>query len=99
MPLKTIKTYYVGIHWIGLTEYSQMSTYVPGFQTYFSGFLHCVFCIVLFAFVFAKLATSSIKISYQQHKGYLKLEKYDIELEVRTLPHALVEVKHVWWYK
>ena len=33
--LKTI--YYVGIHWIALAEYSQMSTHMPGFQI----FLRC----------------------------------------------------------
>ena len=30
---------HVGIHWKALTEYSQMSTLVPGFQS-FSVFLH-----------------------------------------------------------
>ena len=37
--------------WIALTEHFQMSTHLPGFQSY-SGFLH--------HFVLAKLATSSI---------------------------------------
>ena len=36
-------TCHVGIHWIALTEYSQMSTHVPGFQS-FSG----CFCIILY---------------------------------------------------
>ena len=48
---KPSKPYHVGIHWMALTEYSQMSTHVPGFQSY-SRFLH--------HFVLAKLATSSI---------------------------------------
>ena len=29
---KPSKPSHVGIHWIALTEYSQMSTHVPGFQ-------------------------------------------------------------------
>ena len=33
----------VGTHWISLTEYSQMSTHLPGFRPYFS-----VFCIILY---------------------------------------------------
>ena len=41
----------VGIYWRALAEYSQMSTYVPVFQTFFR-FLH--------HFVLAKLATSSM---------------------------------------
>ena len=28
----------VGIHWIALAEYSQMSTHVPGFQSFFRVF-------------------------------------------------------------
>ena len=35
------KPCHVGIHWIALVEYSQMSTHVPGFQSSF-----CVFCIL-----------------------------------------------------
>ena len=50
---KTSKPCHVGIHWIALTEHSQMSTHVPGFQS-FSGF-------------FASLSNGQI--SYQQHKG------------------------------
>ena len=48
---KSSKTFHVGIHLIALTEYSQMSTHLPGFQV-FASFLHY--------FVLAKLATSSI---------------------------------------
>ena len=29
---KTLKPCHVGIHWIALTEYSQMHTHMPGFQ-------------------------------------------------------------------
>ena len=47
------KSCHAGIHWVALTEYSQMSTHLPGSQS-FSGVLH--------HFVLAKLATSSIKI-------------------------------------
>ena len=54
---KTSKPCHVGIHRIALAEYSQMSTCVPGVQSYFK-----VFCIILF-FVLAKLATSSIRVN------------------------------------
>ena len=47
------KPCHVGIHCIALTEYSQMSTHLPGFN-YFSGFLH--------HFVLAKLANSSVRV-------------------------------------
>ena len=36
---KTFKPCHVGIHWKALAEYSQMSTHVPGFQSFFM-FLH-----------------------------------------------------------
>ena len=48
---KPFKPCDVGIHWIALAEYSQMSSNVPGFKSFFR-FLH--------NFVMAKLATSSI---------------------------------------
>ena len=54
--LKPPKNRIVGIHWIALTEYSQMSTHLPGFQSVFSFFLHL--------YVSAKLATSSIRVKY-----------------------------------
>ena len=47
----------LGIHWIALTEFSQMSTHLPGFLLYFSFFAS--FCL-------AKLAT---KIRGNQMKG------------------------------
>ena len=50
---KPSKPCHVGIHWIALTEYSQMSTHMPGFQS-FLRFL-ASFCIG--------------QISHQQHKG------------------------------
>ena len=40
---KTSKPCHVGIHWIALAEYSQMSTHVPGFQSFFKIFAS--FCI------------------------------------------------------
>ena len=46
---KTSKPCHVGIHWIALTEYSEMSTHVQGFQSIFSVFFHY--------FVLAKLAS------------------------------------------
>ena len=48
---KPSKPCHVGIHWKILTEYSQMSAHMPGFQWVFRFFTH---------FVLAKLATSSI---------------------------------------
>ena len=50
---KPSKPCHVGILWIALTEYPQMSTHVPGFQS-FSVFLH--------HFVLAKLTTSSRRV-------------------------------------
>ena len=41
--LKSPKPCHVGMHWIALTEYSQMSTHVPGFRSFFSFFAS--FCI------------------------------------------------------
>ena len=35
---KLSKPCHVGIHWIALAEYSQMSTHVPGFQPFFKVF-------------------------------------------------------------
>ena len=46
---KPSKACHAGIRWIALTEHSQMSTYVPGFQS---------FLRFLYHFVLAKLATS-----------------------------------------
>ena len=48
---KPSKSCHIGIHWIALAEYSQMSTHLPGLSD-FSGFLYY--------FVLAKLATASI---------------------------------------
>ena len=39
---KSFEPCHAGIHWIALTEYSQMSTNLPGFQSFFQ-----VFCIIL----------------------------------------------------
>ena len=35
---KSSKPYHIGIHWIALAEYSQMSTHLPGFQSFFRFF-------------------------------------------------------------
>ena len=51
---KPSKPSHVGIHWIALTEYSQMSTHLQGFWSFFR-FLH--------HFVLDKLATSSIRVN------------------------------------
>ena len=47
---------HVGTHWKALTEYSQMCTHLPGFQSFFS-FLH--------HFVMAKLAISTIRFNLE----------------------------------
>ena len=52
---KPSKARHVDIPWIALAEHSQMSSYLLGFQSYFSFF--ALFCI------------GKIKISHQQHKG------------------------------
>ena len=51
---KPSKPCHIGIHWIALTEYSQMSTHITGFHS-FLGFSH--------TFVLAKYATSSIRVT------------------------------------
>ena len=51
---KPSKTCYFGIHWTALAEYSQMSTHLTGFQSFF------VF--------FASLCIDQIR--HQQHKGW-----------------------------
>ena len=51
---KPSKPCHVGIHWIALAEYSQMSTHFPRVSVIFFRFLH--------HFVLAKLATSSIRV-------------------------------------
>ena len=50
---KPSKPCHIGIHWITLTEFHQMSTHMPGFHTLFR-----VFCTILLQ---AKLATISIR--------------------------------------
>ena len=52
---KPSEPYHVGTHWIALTEYSQMSTHMPGFES-FSGLLH--------HFVITKLATTSVRVKF-----------------------------------
>ena len=49
------KTCHVGIHWKALAEYSQMSTHVPGFQSFFRFFA---------SIGLAKLTTSSIRVNH-----------------------------------
>ena len=51
--LKPSKPSHDGMHWITLSEYSQMSTHVPRFQSFFSFFAS--FC--------------DGQISHQQHRG------------------------------
>ena len=63
---KTSEPYHAGIQWIAFAEYSQMSTHLPGFQSFFK--------INFFRiFVLAKIATSSISVelTYLSSKGFL----------------------------
>ena len=53
---KTSKPCHVGIHWIALTEYSQMSTHVPGFQSFHSFFVSL--------WIGQTIATSSLSVKY-----------------------------------
>ena len=50
---KAYKPCHVGIHWLALAEYFQMSTHMPGFQSFLRFF---------YEFVLAKLAISSIRV-------------------------------------
>ena len=61
ISLKPPKPCYVGTHWIALAEYSQMSTHLPGFWSFFN---------FLYYFVLAKLATSSIKVTIYLNENY-----------------------------
>ena len=58
---KPSKSCHVGIHWIALAEYSQMSTYLPGFPVIFQLFV---------SFWVAKLDTSSIRVNPFLSGGY-----------------------------
>ena len=57
---KSSKPCHVGIHWIALIEYCQMSTHVPGFQSFlriFASFCICqssLFSVFLYYVVLAK---------------------------------------------
>ena len=68
----TSKPCHVGIHWIALAEYSQMSTHTPGFQWFF---------IFLHHFVLDKLALSSLRV-----KRWIKreLDKYPLPNKARN---------------
>ena len=52
--LKPFKPCHVGIHWIALAVYFQMSTHLPGFRSFFR-FLHL--------FVLIELVASSIRVN------------------------------------
>ena len=52
---KHSKPCHVGIHWEALIEFFQMSTHLPGFQS---------FSVILHYFTLAKLVTSSIRVNY-----------------------------------
>ena len=66
---KPSKPFHISTHWKALTEYSQMSTYLPGFHS-FLGFSH--------HFVLAKLATSSIRVNLRAMRTH-----WDEDMAVR----------------
>ena len=68
---KPPKPCHYGIHWIALSEHSQMSTHLPGFQS-FVRFLH--------HFVLAKLAISSIRVKEMRQTEYVTKSVYDLVL-------------------
>ena len=63
---KSPKPCHVGIHWKACIEYSQMSTHLPGFQSFshFIGFSHY--------FVLAKFATISLRDNTYMHGATLE---------------------------
>ena len=73
---KLCKTYHVGIHWIALAEFSQMSTHVPGFRSFYRFFAS--FCI-------GKSATSSISVKSEGTKGRTDTSCYKQNLIVSFL--------------
>ena len=82
---KPSKPCHVGIHWIALAEYSQMSTHLPGFQSIFR-FLH--------HFVLAKLVTSSIRVIKFIHLYLLHRNKPNccISLVQASLTHSCLKI-------
>ena len=60
---KPSKPYYVGIYWIALTDYSQMSTHVPGFQSFLR--LFASFCIGLISHPHLYITILSIIVKQQ----------------------------------
>ena len=58
---KTSKPCHVGIHQIALTEFSQMSTHLPGFRS---------FSVVFSSLCIAKLATCSIRVMVYMYSGF-----------------------------
>ena len=58
---KTSEPCHVGIHWIALTEYSQMSIHVTGVQSFFR---------VLHHFGLVKLVTSSIRVKLSRTQSF-----------------------------
>ena len=83
---KPSKPCHLGIHWIALTEYSLMSTHVPGFQS-FSAFLH--------HFVLAKLTTSSTRVKLQVTPGnFLISPNWDSEPKQCWETHSSQQCVH-----
>ena len=74
---KWSKPCHVGIHWNALSEYSQMSTNEPRFQSFFMFFLY--------HFVVAKLATSNIRIL--QHIVLARLATTSMKVSIQSTKH------------
>ena len=82
----TSKPCHVGNHWIALTECSQMSTHVPGFQSFFR-FLH--------HFVMAKLATSSLRLKFQLCASLVGYVQCSSTCKDRSLKRLSSRYRHV----
>ena len=80
---KSSKPCDVGIHWKALAEYSQMSTHLPGFRSFFR-FLHL--------FVLTKLVASSIRVN----PWMLTAAKSILVTLVKSFDHKQLIYKKTW---
>ena len=94
---KPFKPCHVGIHWIALAEYSQMSTHLPGFQLFFVFFVH--------GFVLAKLATIDIRVKYHLCLTLAKIKCQILQMNeyqcmrvlVNWIFHCSDRISHQQW--
>ena len=77
------ETCHVGIHWIALVEYSQMSTHVPGFQSFFRSFFA--------SFCNGQISHHQLKVEpYPIPESFVKLKYLKTELNVDNGTYAIV---------